>query len=107
MVKVVVWLAFLNSPPESKLGAMATFSKFNQKPMQPILFFLYKKNQITASLVEKKKIFSVTPRKIVHKIHLSTSFDIPLNQKLISMYVVPYNRKNISTNIMQKKVNER
>ena len=31
----------------------------------------------------------------------------PLNQKLISMHVVPYNPKKVSTNIMQKKGNEK
>ena len=66
-----------------------------------------KKKSNNCFLGRKQKIFSVTPRKIVRKITYLHPLTIPLNQKLILMYVVPYNRGKISNNIMQKKVNER
>ena len=81
MVKLVVWLAFLHSPLNLKLVAMATFSRFNQKYIQLILF-LFKKDPNNCFLGRKQKIFTVTPREIAHKIHLSTSFDIPLKPKI-------------------------
>ena len=61
---------------------MATFSKFNQRPIQLMNIRLYKKESNNCFLGTKKIFFSITPSKIVHKIHLTTSFDNPLKPKI-------------------------